>query len=135
MIENIFTFGFGQKHKNCFVRIKGKDEADCRKKMFEIFGNKWAFQYDDEEKAGVKRWNLTEIKMSGGSLDYVYSKLEYAIDEIQERARTDLEFKFVSHLGKVSKALHDLEWFYSGDYSEEDAMEAIKQVLRYDNEK
>jgi hypothetical protein len=73
--------------------------------------------------------------MSGGSLEYVYAKLENAIDEIQERARTDLEFAFVSHLGKVSKALHDLEWFYSGDYSEEQALASIKQVLRYDNEK
>ena len=73
--------------------------------------------------------------MSGGSLDYVYSKVENAIDEIQERARTDLEFAFISHLRKVSKALHDLEWFYSGDYSEEEAMASIKKVLSHENEK
>ena len=73
--------------------------------------------------------------MSGGSLDYVYSKVENAIDEIQERAKTDLEFAFISHLGKVSKALHDLEWFYSGDYSEEEAMASIKKVLSHENEK
>ena len=63
MIENIFTFGFGQKYQNCFVKIKGKNEADCRKKMFEKFGENWAFQYDDEEKAGVKRWKLREVKI------------------------------------------------------------------------
>ena len=67
--------------------------------------------------------------MSGGSLNFVYAKLEDAIDEIQERARTELEFAFISHLGKVSKALLDLEWFYSGDSSEKKAMESIKQVL------
>lgn len=62
--EWIFTFGFGQEHdgvgmKNKFVRIHGTfDEA--RAEMIRRFGKTWAFQYADEDEAGVERWHLTE---------------------------------------------------------------------------
>ena len=72
--------------------------------------------------------------MSGGSLDYVYGKLKMAIEEIENRAESDLERKFILHLEKISTALHDLEWFYSGDYNETQAMESIKKVFESDDE-
>lgn len=57
-----FTFGFGQPHENCYHKIKAENSEEARKKMFERFGAKWAFQYDSTKAAGVERWNLKEIK-------------------------------------------------------------------------
>lgn len=42
--EWICTFGQGQEHAGCCVRIKGT-YIEAREKMFGAFGNKWAFQY------------------------------------------------------------------------------------------
>ena len=72
--------------------------------------------------------------MSGGSLDYVYSKLDNAIYEMKKRATTNLEYAFIQHLQDTAKALHDLEWYYSGDYSEEQAMESIRKVISKEDE-
>lgn len=44
----IFTFGQGQEHAGHIVKIKGT-ETSSRKKMFEKYGDKWAFQYTLEE--------------------------------------------------------------------------------------
>ena len=66
--------------------------------------------------------------MSGGSLDYVYRKVADAAQTILSRPRNPLHLAFARHLIKVSKALHDLEWVYSGDYSEPDEEEAIRAV-------
>lgn len=44
----IFTFGCGQPNAGCYVKIKGT-YSDARDKMFEMFGDKWAFQYTEEE--------------------------------------------------------------------------------------
>lgn len=48
--------------------------------------------------------------MSGGSLDYAYSKVNYIADEVERQATTALQKAFVKHLRDVSEALHDLEW-------------------------
>lgn len=47
--EWIFTFGCGQGDLagKC-IRISG-EYGEARDKMFEMFGNKWAFQYSAEE--------------------------------------------------------------------------------------
>jgi len=29
--------------------------------MFQKFSNKWAFQYDSKDKAGVDRWSLQKL--------------------------------------------------------------------------
>jgi hypothetical protein len=52
-----FYFTFGQSHthsyngktldKDCVVEIEAKDSNAARDKMFEAFGNKWSFQYDE----------------------------------------------------------------------------------------
>jgi len=68
--------------------------------------------------------------MSGGSLDYVYHRINDAVDTINSRPRlTPLHRAFSKHLEKVSKALHDLEWAYSGDYDNKDAEAAIRAVV------
>lgn len=67
--------------------------------------------------------------MSGGSLDYVYGRVDDAAQNIMSRSRNPLHRAFAKHLIKVSKALHDLEWVYSGDCSEPDEEEAIRAVL------
>ena len=44
----IFTFGVGQEHGGKYVRIKGT-YREAREKMCNKYGNKWAFQYPEEE--------------------------------------------------------------------------------------
>ena len=67
--------------------------------------------------------------MSGGSLDYICYKLDDAVDAIEKRATTTLQKAFAAHLRDVSKALHDLEWVFSGDYGEGDETEALSKVV------
>lgn len=57
----IFTFGFGHAHPNGYVEIEADTPMEARLKMVERFENKWAFQYDSKEKAGVDRFNLYNI--------------------------------------------------------------------------
>ena len=72
--------------------------------------------------------------MSGGSLDYVYYKVDDAIDTIEKRATTVLQKAFAKHLKDVAKALHDLEWVYSGDYSEGQEVESLRKVINKEME-
>jgi len=53
--------------------------------------------------------------MSGGSLDYMYLKVEDVAGQIKERAENGLQQAFAEYLFDVAKALHDLEWHYSRD--------------------
>ena len=57
----IFTFGFNQKHEGYYCIIFGSYE-NARDRMVEKFGDKWAFQYPSKEAAGVKEFNLKELK-------------------------------------------------------------------------
>ena len=72
--------------------------------------------------------------MSGGSLDYVCYRLDDAIDTIEKRATTVLQKAFAKHLKDVAKALHDLEWVYSGDYSEGQEVESLRKVINKEME-
>lgn len=62
--------------------------------------------------------------MSGGSYDYMYSRVE---EEYADRM-------FDSQLNTMMKdlvgLLHDLEWWQSGDYSEETYREAVKKFKK-----
>lgn len=44
----IFTFGYGQEHAGHYVRLYGT-YSETRQKMFEMFGDKWAFQYEEQD--------------------------------------------------------------------------------------
>lgn len=67
--------------------------------------------------------------MSGGSLDYVYIRVEDAAWSIGKRAETPLHKAFAKHLHYVAAALHDLEWLYSGDYSDGREVDSIRRCL------
>jgi hypothetical protein len=64
--------------------------------------------------------------MSGGSMNYIYSKLEY---EANFRQDTPERRAFAKHLELVIKALHDIEWVDSGDYRPGDENAAIRACL------
>jgi len=73
--------------------------------------------------------------MSGGSLDYAYWKIDSIIEEIERRGQANVLHKaFIRHLRKVSKALHDLEWVYSCDYSQGAEVDAIKACIDWNKE-
>jgi hypothetical protein len=64
--------------------------------------------------------------MSGGSMNYIYSRLEY---EANFRQDTPERRAFAKHLELVVKALHDIEWVDSGDYGPGDENAAIRACL------
>lgn len=63
----IFTFGFGQHDPqtgeplaNSYIVVQG-DINESRRWMEERYGRQWAFQYPNEEAAGVSKWNLRRV--------------------------------------------------------------------------
>lgn len=57
-----FTFGTDERGlQNSYVKIEGTfDEA--REKMFEAFGDQWAFQYSEEQfLPQITAYNLEEL--------------------------------------------------------------------------
>lgn len=64
--------------------------------------------------------------MSGGSMNYLYSKLEYEATFVEN---TPERRAFAKHLKLVAKALHDIEWVDSCDYGPGDDAEAIRACL------
>jgi hypothetical protein len=67
--------------------------------------------------------------MSGGSLEYLFHRIDDLASMIEERAERPLHKAFADHLRKVSTAAHDLEWEWSSDYGEGDADKSIKEVV------
>lgn len=64
--------------------------------------------------------------MSGGSMNYLYSKLEH---DATFDTSTPERRAFRAHLQKVAKALHDIEWVDSGDRGPGDENAAIRACL------
>lgn len=62
--------------------------------------------------------------MSGGSYDYVYSKLS----EECEGAMYDDEMNDL--IKDLVEVLHDLEWWQSGDYEEEDYRQTLNNFKK-----
>lgn len=67
--------------------------------------------------------------MSGGSMNHLTFKVEEVASDLQNKNNTPLQRAFGKHLEKVAKALHDVEWVLSGDYSTGADEDAIKEVL------
>lgn len=65
--------------------------------------------------------------MSGGSMNYLYSRIENDAVFPQNTAERKA---FAAHLKKVAKALHDIEWVDSCDYSPGMESEAIRACLK-----
>ncbi len=75
---------------------------------------------------GLDGANEERENMSGGSMNYLYCKLENDADFKQT---TPERKAFALHLVKVAKALHDIEWVDSCDYRPGDESEAIRACL------
>ena len=62
----IFTFGCGQEHAGKYVKIWGTYE-EARQKMIDRYGDKWAFQYSEENwekmKADIHRMYIMETEL------------------------------------------------------------------------
>ena len=64
--------------------------------------------------------------MSGGSMDYLYSKIEFGATFSEDSPERKA---FRKHLELVIKALHDIEWVDSGDYGYGRENEAILKCI------
>ena len=64
--------------------------------------------------------------MSGGSMNYLYSKLEY---DATFHKNTPERRAFAKHLVLIAKALKDIEWVDSGDCAPGSENEAIRACL------
>ena len=67
--------------------------------------------------------------MSGGSYDYVYSKI-YEID-VRTKTPNLKRLAFQKLLTLVAAAMHDIEWVDSGDYGEGDEIRAIDACFSF----
>jgi hypothetical protein len=67
--------------------------------------------------------------MSGGSMNYLYSKLEC---DATFSTDTPERLAFKRHLAKVAKALHNIEWVDSCDMGPGDENAAIRACLQPD---
>lgn len=57
-----FTFGCGGPLKSNYFIIVAKNWHDAHAEMFRHFGEKWAFQYTEEEFRGQpEQYSLTQI--------------------------------------------------------------------------
>lgn len=68
--------------------------------------------------------------MSGGCYDYGFRKIYDLADSIP--ATTPLRKAFKTHLSKVAKACHDIEWVDSGDYGTGFENESIRDCFSSD---
>ena len=72
--------------------------------------------------------------MSGGSLDYLYRRVNEVAAELRSRSHCAVHSAFATHLDKVAKALHDLEWVWSADYAVGDELDAMRAVISTEDE-
>ncbi len=59
--SQVFTFGVGQEHSGGYCIVHAPTIHACRLGMFQKYGRHWAFQYKDEEAAGVGKYNLHKV--------------------------------------------------------------------------
>lgn len=69
--------------------------------------------------------------MSGGAYDYFFAKIDDYADEVRIK-NCPYRQSFVNLLRKVSEAAYKIEWVDSGDCSEGDEIEAIKECFGVD---
>ena len=62
--------------------------------------------------------------MSGGSYDYMYSRVEEEYADRMFDSQLNTMMKYLAGL------LHELEWWQSGDYNEETYREAVKKFKK-----
>jgi len=58
-----FTFCGIHEHKNGYVKIIAKDVYSARERMFEVYNEKWGFQYSEEEfLPQIKQYGLYKVE-------------------------------------------------------------------------
>lgn len=67
--------------------------------------------------------------MSGGSLDYVYSRVEDAARTLMAKAENEVHKAFAKHLFEVANALYSAEYVLSGDSEPGSDHKAILRVI------
>jgi hypothetical protein len=77
---------------------------------------------------GYENKNNGEQKMSGGELDYIYSRVEDAAWTLA-KSQDQLHLAFAKHLFAVATALRETEWVLSCDSSPGSDHEAILAVI------
>ncbi len=66
--------------------------------------------------------------MSGGSWDYVHSVFQRTADNLST-SKISLRRALGKRIELIAKAMHDIEWVDSSDYSDGDDEEAIKKAI------
>lgn len=61
MVTRLFTFGFGHAFHNKFVRISAESHRECRHVMMQTFGERWSFDYEDEDEQRLLDCDITEL--------------------------------------------------------------------------
>jgi hypothetical protein len=64
--EWLFSFGYGHRHANQYVRIRAWRNEEARQQMVRRFGREWAFQYEANEEAELQRHGMTEWEPTDG---------------------------------------------------------------------
>lgn len=57
-----FTFGYGQSYDGYYQPIKAYNMNSARRKMMEIYGREWAFEYDEKTFIFAKEQYMPHIK-------------------------------------------------------------------------
>lgn len=59
--------------------------------------------------------------MSGGSLDYLYSKIDYTVcGKMEDAEMNDM-------MADLVRVIHDLEWYIDDDYGEEEYRKTVRE--------
>ena len=58
-----FTFGTDNEKKDYIIRINESDYYKARERMFELYGGKWCWQYDQQKgEELIERYNYKVIE-------------------------------------------------------------------------
>ena len=78
--------------------------------------------------------------MSGGSFDYAYSKVNYFVDDLDDKLNDPEEsfspevtakLREIKEIAQnTAQLMRAVEWLYSGDDSEDTFLEKVKGVLK-----
>ena len=85
----VFTFGVGEPGAGFFVELRGTFH-ETRTEMFRMFGNKWAFQYEDRKDAGVEEYGLTKLFVNSVLCDAAEDHREETSGGIGQQRRAHL---------------------------------------------
>lgn len=140
--KHYFTFGYrdedpdtGENLAKKYCLIEAPSSSEARAYMFVFFGNKWAFQYSEEEEKSVLKHcprgmhfhfdstkELNVVVVSGGVVEQVYTPKEkmtiiYDFDNAPGKARSFIigDLPHDTYLEKISSI--GLE--YANNYNRE----------------